>query len=435
MIKRYIIREMGDIWSDNNRIKKWVEVELAHLRASEESGIIPQGTYENVRRKLQSLKTENIIEEQKKREKIFRHDVVAFISFLEDVAGEFGRYIHYGLTSSDVIDTANALILREAILLLLKRHREVLDELSSLSKKYKKTPIMGRTHGVYAEPMSLGQKFLVYYSEGMRNLRRLELALEEISYGKMSGAVGSYSLLSPEVEERALYYLGLKPEPVSTQIVPRDRYSHVLSVLAHIGTFLERLALEIRLLHRTEVGEMREPFEERQRGSSAMPHKKNPVRCERVMGLSRLLRSYLLASLEDNVLWHERDISHSSVERVILPDSFNALYFMETEMLDILRKLVVDEERIRENIRRYGDFYYSEVLLHFLIKKGKKRQDAYEMVKKASHLAMEKKISLRESIKMVEELKSTLSDEELEEIFGFDFLRNVEKIFKRLEKE
>ena len=434
MIERYSLPEMEEVWSLDNRIKKWIEVELAVAEAESEEKLIPPKTYERIKRKLR-VDPSHILERMKVVEKKVDHELVAFITVLEEEIGEDGRFIHYGLTSSDIIDTANALLIKEALGKIKEVLKEVSDSLFKLSENYKKTQIMGRTHGVYAEPTSLGLKFLGFYSESLRNIDRLNKAEREISFGKISGACGTYSFLNPRVEEKALEKLGLKPEPVSTQIVPRDRYAFLLSSMALLAAFLERIALEIRLLQRTEVGEIFEPFGKEQRGSSAMPHKRNPVKCERITGMARLLRGYLVTSFENIALWHERDISHSSVERIIIPDSFHILYFMLKETLKILKNLEVDEDRIQENVKKFGDFYYSEGLLLSLVKRGVKRADAYEMVKKASIESAKKKESLKEIVIKDENIKKILSKKEIEEIFSHDFLKNVDLIFSRFKKD
>jgi adenylosuccinate lyase len=433
VIERYTLPEMERIWSPENRIKKWIDVEIAVAEAESELGIIPANSFLNIKERLK-LDPSYILERMGEVERRVEHEVIAFISVLEDEVGEDGRYIHFGLTSSDIIDTANALLLKESLEKIRESLEGVSGVLMELSLRFKDTPIMGRTHGIYAEPISLGLKFLGYYSESLRNIERLEKAEEQISYGKISGACGTYAYIDPEVEELALKKLGLKPEPVSTQIIPRDRYAFLFSAISLTGAFLERLALEIRLLQRTEVGEIFEPFGREQRGSSAMPHKRNPVKCERITGLSRLLRGYLLSSIENIALWHERDISHSSVERIIIPDAFHILYFMLNETSKILKNLEVDEERIRENMERFGDFYYSEGLLLSLIKKGLKRGDAYEYVKRASLKSIRDKISLKDVVLGDEGIMKILKREEVEKIFSHNFLRNVDLIFRRMKK-
>jgi adenylosuccinate lyase len=330
-----------------------------------------------------------------------------------------------------VVDTANALILKEALEKVIKELDSLIEEVKKKAVEYKYFPIMGRTHGVFAEPTSLGLKFLYFYSELLRARSRLEAALNEISVGKISGAVGNYVYLSPDIEEKILKRLNLKPERVSTQIVPRDRHAFMMSQIAILASSLERFATEIRLLQRTEVNEIMEPFGKGQRGSSAMPHKRNPIKSERVCGLARLLRGYLIPALENIPLWHERDISHSSNERYIFEDALCTLFYVIRLMKGIVEGLVVNREKIEENLRKYGDFYYSQALLLALVKKGLPRKDAYEIVKRVSHKSFDEGLSLREMVLSDAELGKIFTPEEIDEIFNTDFLRNVDEVYRR----
>ena len=431
MIERYSIPEIRDIFKEENKYKKWVEIELTHLQVLEEEGLIPPGSYSEVAEKVKDIDYVEFAKRAKEIEKEVDHDVIAFLMALEERVGDKGRYLHFGLTSSDVVDTANALILKEALEKVIKELDSLIEEVKKKAVEYKYFPIMGRTHGVFAEPTSLGLKFLYFYSELIRARSRLEVALNEISVGKISGAVGNYVYLSPDIEEKILKRLNLKPERVSTQIVPRDRHAFMMSQIAILASSLERFATEIRLLQRTEVNEIMEPFGKGQRGSSAMPHKRNPIKSERVCGLARLLRGYLIPALENIPLWHERDISHSSNERYIFEDALCTLFYVIRLMKGIVEGLVVNREKIEENLRKYGDFYYSQALLLALVKKGLPRKDAYEIVKRVSHKSFDEGVSLREMVLSDAELGKIFTLQEIDEIFKTDFLRNVDEVYRR----
>lgn len=431
MIERYSIPEIRDIFKEENKYKRWVEIELTHLQVLEEEGLIPPGSYSEVAEKVKDIDYVEFAKRAKEIEKEVDHDVIAFLIALEERVGDKGRYLHFGLTSSDVVDTANALILKEALEKVIKELDSLIEEVKKKAVEYKYFPIMGRTHGVFAEPTSLGLKFLYFYSELLRARSRLEGALNEISVGKISGAVGNYVYLSPDIEEKILKRLNLKPERVSTQIVPRDRHAFMMSQIAILASSLERFATEIRLLQRTEVNEIMEPFGRGQRGSSAMPHKRNPVKSERVCGLARLLRGYLIPALENIPLWHERDISHSSNERYIFEDALCTLFYVIRLMKGIVEGLVVNREKIEENLRKYGDFYYSQALLLALVKKGFLRKDAYEIVKRVSHKSFDEGVSLREMVLSDAELGKIFTPQEIDEIFKTDFLRNVDEVYRR----
>jgi len=431
MIERYSIPEIRDIFKEENKYKKWVEIELTHLRVLEEEGLIPPGSYSEVVEKVKDIDYVEFAKRAKEIEKEVDHDVIAFLMALEERVGDKGRYLHFGLTSSDVVDTANALILKEALEKVIKELDSLIEEVKKKAVEYKYFPIMGRTHGVFAEPTSLGLKFLYFYSELLRARSRLEVALKEISVGKISGAVGNYVYLSPDIEEKILKRLNLKPERVSTQIVPRDRHAFMMSQIAILASSLERFATEIRLLQRTEVNEIMEPFGKGQRGSSAMPHKRNPIKSERVCGLARLLRGYLIPALENIPLWHERDISHSSNERYIFEDALCTLFYVIRLMKGIVEGLVVNREKIEKNLRKYGDFYYSQALLLALVKKGLPRKDAYEIVKRVSHQSFDEGVSLREMVLSDAELGKIFTPQEIDEIFKTDFLRNVDEVYRR----
>ncbi len=432
-LRRYSLPEMWRLWSEEEKFRTWARVEWAVAKAQEELGIIPEvGLSESLRKLIEDEGFwRDVPRKVEERERVYDHDVLAFLGVIEESLERGGNYLHFGMTSSDVVDTANALRLREALLLIKEKLKGLSEVLYEKADRYRYTPVMGRTHGVFAQPTTFGLKFLGFYSEALRNLKRLDDAIEEVSYGKISGAVGNYALNPPEVEERALSLLGLKVEPVSTQIVPRDRFAFALNVLSLIGAFLERLALEIRLSARTETGEMQEPFRKGQRGSSAMPHKRNPIRSERLTGIARLLRGWALAENESIALWHERDISHSSVERFTLPDATTTLHYALNLATSVVKDLVINEDRARENMERFGDFYLSSVLLMLLTKHGASRDRAYEWVKEVSQRAYDRGTSIYEEALKHQEIAKLIPEKELREGLNVDFNRYVDVIFGR----
>ncbi len=377
MIDRYKIKEIEKIWSEENKLKIWLEIEILAIEAFEKKGVIPEGISKKIRKRVKRIEPEEV----KEREKITNHDVAAFVDVIEKKAGkEASPYIHYGLTSSDLLDTTTAVQMRESLKIVLDRLRKLENAIKKQVKKNKGVLIAGRTHGMFAEPMTLSHKFLTYLSEAKRNKKRLKEAIEEVSYGKLSGSVGNYLHVSPEIERYVMKKLGLKPEPVSTQIVPRDRHAIFLFTMVLIGAFLERIAIEIRLLSRTEISEFGEPFKKGQKGSSSMPHKKNPIISERICGMARLLRGYLIPVLENISLWHERDISHSSVERIVLPDASHLTVYMLEKMIFLVENLRINRDRIKKNFERFEKELLSQEILYDLIEKGYKRSEAYKMV-------------------------------------------------------
>lgn len=401
------------------------------MKAYEELGTIPKGVTERVRNKARID-----VELFKKIEERTNHDVVAFVEGIGTMIGEDSRFFHYGLTSSDVLDTANSLALVEAGKILLDALKKLCDVLWDTANRYRYTPTIGRTHGVHAEPTSFGLKVLGWYSEMKRNVLRLERAIEEVSYGKISGAVGNYANVPPEVEERALSYLGLKAEPVSTQVVPRDRHAYYLATLGIVAAGIERIAVEIRHLQRTEVLEVEEPFKEGQRGSSAMPHKKNPITCERLTGLSRMMRAFVEPALENVALWHERDISHSSVERYIFPDATQTLYYMIVTATKVIRDMRVNEEKMKKNLNLTKGLVFSQRVLLKLIEKGLTRKEAYDIVQRNALKTWESEKHFLEHLLEDEEVKKLVAEEELRELFDTSYyLRYVDRIFERFEKE
>ena len=382
MIGRYTLPAMGALWSDQHRLQVMLDVELLVLEAQARLGIVPRSAVARIRRRARVS-----LAQIERREARTHHDVIAFIEHLEDRVGPPGRYLHFGLTSSDVLDTSLAALLRQATTLLLKDLEGLHAALGAQARRHKGTLMIGRTHGVHAEPTTFGLKIAVFYDEFQRHRVRLTRALEEISIGKISGAVGTFANVDPRVEQAVCRRLALRPAPISTQIVQRDRHAAYVGALALIGASLEKLAIEIRHLQRTEVREVEEPFGHGQKGSSAMPHKRNPIACERVTGMSRLLRGYAVAAMEDVALWHERDISHSSVERVILPDATSALDYMLQTMTGVIRGLAVRPERMRANLESTRGVIYSGQVLLALLRRGLSRAQAYGLVQRCALLA------------------------------------------------
>jgi adenylosuccinate lyase len=428
MIERYTRPEMGAIWTDENRFQKWLEVELAVCEVHAAMGTIPRDAVETIKKNA-SFSVERINE----IERTTRHDVIAFTTALAESIGPESRFVHYGLTSSDVVDTANALLMRDAATLLL----EDLDRLGKVLRRraieHKDTAMIGRTHGVHAEPTTLGLVLALYYSENERNKERLQRAREVISYGKISGAVGTFAHLDPEVEERVCAKLALKPAPISTQVIQRDRHAEFLSMLAIVASSLEKIALEVRHLQRTEVREAEEPFSAGQKGSSAMPHKRNPVTSEQICGLARVVRSNAQAAFENNALWHERDISHSSVERVILPDSCILSDYLINKTEWLIDGLVVYPARMRGNLEALGGVTASGQLLLELTRKGVTREDAYAIVQPLAMRVWDDGANFRELVMKTQSITEHLSREELDALFDVSRqLRNVDKIFERV---
>ncbi len=434
MIERYSEHDVSALWDDYNRLKVMLDVELAVCRAWCEMGRIPEDALEDIVSHAH-FTVERVHEIEKKTQ----HDVVAFVSAVAENIGANGRYLHLGMTSSDILDTASSIMLRDSLDIVINALDELDEVVIELAKKYKYLPCMGRTHGIHAEPMSLGLRFLNWHSELLRDKGRLEYARKDISAGKISGAVGTYAMCSPELEARVCELLGLEPAKVSNQILQRDRHAAVLNALAVMGCTLERMALEIRNLQRTEVREAFEPFGVGQKGSSAMPHKRNPIKCERICGMSRLLRGYALTGMENVALWHERDISHSSTERVIWPDAFNVAAFMVRSMTKILGGLVVDEERVKENISMTNGLVYSQRVLTFLLDELKlSREDAYAIVQENAMktASANGKVSFLELLLSDERLHDVVDEESLKNLFENDYyLRYVDEIFARFFEE
>ncbi len=430
MIERYTLPEMGAIWSEENRYWKWLQVELAVCEAWARLGQIPRNSLDNIKKKANFS-----IDRIQEIEKVVKHDVIAFLTSVAEYVGEDSRFIHMGLTSYDVVDTALSLLMVESLNLVEKRLLELRKVLRKMALKYKKTPCIGRTHGVHAEPVTFGFKILVWYEEINRHLKRLRAARETISVGRIAGAVGTYIHLDPRVEKYALKSLKLKPAPVSTQVLQRDRHAEVMSCLALIATSLEKFALEIRHLQRTEVLEVEEPFTPGQKGSSAMPHKRNPVRCERIAGLARIVRSNLQVALENIPLWHERDISHSSAERVIFPDSFILTDFLLKEMTDIIANWHVYPDRMLKNIELTRGLIFSQAVMLALTRKGLTREEAYRLVQNCSLKAWNENLNFRELVLSDPEIRKHLSAGEIEACFSLEpYLKKIDFIFERVLK-
>ena len=424
MLERYALSPMRDLWTLAAQYGRWLEVELACLSALEELGHIPQGTAESVRKKAR-IDVERILA----REREVGHDLIAFLLVLEEEVGPEGRWLHYGLTSSDVKDTALALALREALGLVLEKAKKLSQVLWELALRYRDAPMVGRTHGQYAEPITFGLKVLVWYDGLSRVRKRLLAAREAISVGKLSGAVGTYAHFPPEAERRALAKLGLAPCPIATQVIPRDRHAEVLFALAAAASLVETIALEVRHLSRSEVGEVAEG---RPEGSSAMPHKKNPILSERLCGLARLVRTTVVPALENSVLWHERDMSHSSVERILLPQAFILVDYMLDRATDLIKNLKVYPERMLSRLMGARGLPFSEGLLLSLVEKGMSRKEAHTLVRRLAAEAERNEVELKEVAACDPEVLKLLTPKELEAIFDLKkALSRVPEIFQR----
>ncbi len=428
MIKRYTRPNMGAIWNERNKYKKWLEVELAVCEVWNELGEIPSEALKRIKDKADFS-----LERIEEIEKIVKHDVVAFLTSIAENVGKDSRYIHLGLTSYDVVDTALSLLITEALDEILKDLSLLKKTLKKQALKYKFTPIIGRTHGVHAEPITFGVKILVWYEEIKRHQRRIIQARENISCGRISGAVGTYIHLDPKVESKTLKKLNLKPAHVSTQILQRDRHAEVISVLALLCASLDKIAQEIRHLQKTEVLELEEPFTKGQKGSSSMPHKRNPVRTERISGLARISRSNLQTALENIPLWHERDISHSSAERVIIPDTFIITDFLLAEATDIITNWHVYPEKMKENINLTQGLVFSQKVLLALTKKDISREDAYRLVQNNSLKAWKQKTDFKKLLLSDPEIKERLTEKEIDECFSLEtYLSKIDYIFNKV---
>ncbi len=426
MVERYALSPMKDLWTTKANLERWLEVELAVMEAYEKLGMIPAGLTEKARR--------NAVVDLKLFEEFERqtdHEVIAFVKMATSKMGDESRFFHYGLTSSDVIDTALSLALVKACDLIIEQVDELLRVLWRTALEHKETLTIGRTHGIHAEPTSFGLKVLNWYAEMLRNKDRLLYAKKQISYGKISGAVGNYANVPPAVEKLALESLGLQPTPVSSQIVNRDHHAFFIFTLALLASGVERIATEIRHLQRTEVLEAQEPFKEGQKGSSAMPHKQNPILCERLCGMARVMRSYVSVSLENNNLWHERDISHSSAERYIFPDATQTIYYMLVKTIYLLENLKICKEKMLKNLDLTNGLIFSQKLMLSLIDKGMTRSEAYDLVQQLSLRCWKSGESLKE---LAKKNISILTEQEIESVFDpRDYLKNVDEIYARFE--
>ena len=429
MIERYSLPEIGGVWTEEAKYRAWLEVELAVCRARAELGEIPRKEVEEL-----AEKADFTVGRIHEIERETQHDVIAFVTAVSERAGDVARHFHFGLTSSDVLDTAGALQLREALDLIQREARELALLLCEMALEHRGTVMVGRTHGVHAEPTVLGHKIAVWAFEMDRNLDRLAHAREVAAVGKISGAVGTYANVDPKVETLTCEELGLKPEPASTQIVQRDRHAEVLSTLAILGSTIEKIALEIRGAQRTEVRELAEPFGRGQKGSSAMPHKRNPILSERLCGMARLLRGYAGVGFENNALWQERDISHSSAERVVLPDATILSFYMLRTTQRILRGLQVHRDRMLENLNLGGGVVYSGRVLLALVEAGMSRDDAYTIVQGAAMQAWEGEGSFRKLLEEKEEVRERLGEDLGDHFDPAYALRNVGVVFERVEE-
>ncbi|MCM8768453.1 MAG: adenylosuccinate lyase [Candidatus Omnitrophica bacterium] len=431
MIARYTRPEMAAIWSEENKYQKWLAVELAALEGWQKAGVVPQPIVAAIKDQAK-VDLERIAEIEKETQ----HDVIAFVQQVCENLGEQGRFFHFGLTSSDVVDTATALQLREAGWLLQKDLKALEEALREKAWKYRDLPVIGRTHGVHAEPITLGFKFAGWWAEVRRHQNRLEQAIAEISTGKLSGAVGTYANILPEVEEYALKRLGLSSETFSTQVVARDRHAFFICILGLIGACSERIALQVRLLQQTELGELAEPFGQRQKGSSAMPHKRNPILAERVCGLARVIKKNVAVALDNISLWHERDISHSSAERLILPETTILVDYALNLLVSIVNGLEVFPDNIKRNLNHTRGLIFSQVVLSRLVEKGLPRMAAYEIVQKSAFKSLREKRDFYDILRENDQVNQLLPGPELEACFqpGY-FLRRLERLFSRMGKE
>jgi len=428
MIERYTLPEMGALWSEQTRFQKWLDVEIAVCEVHAEMGTIPRDALAQIKARAKFS-----VERINEIEKTTDHDVIAFTTNVAESIGEASRFVHYGLTSSDVVDTANALLLRDACDILLKKIDALMEVLKRRAFEFKDTPQIGRTHGVHAEPTSFGLTFALWFDEMRRNRERLTRARAAVAVGKLSGAVGSFAHLSPEVEEKVCARLGLKAAPVSTQIVQRDSYAEYLCTLAVIASSIEKVALQVRHWQRTEVREAQEKFKQGQKGSSAMPHKRNPILSERLCGMARVVRANSIVGLENIALWHERDISHSSAERVVLPDSSIATDYMLAKAASLVDGLVVYPERMLENLNATRGLVFSGRLLLALTQAGVARETAYEWVQRDAVKSWDDGADFRALASADKDISRALSQEQINAVFSLQkYLRNIDQVFARV---
>lgn len=428
MIQRYTRKEIGNIWTDETKFQTWLEIELYACEAQAELGNIPRDVVTAIRSKAKFS-----VDRINELEKTLNHDVIAFLTNVGESVGENSRFIHIGLTSSDIVDTALSVLIRKAALIIKKDLEQLLRALAERAREYKNTIMIGRTHGIHAEPTTFGLKLALWYEETKRNLVRLDHAIETIAYGKLSGAVGTYAHIDPFIEKYVCEKLHLKHSPISTQILQRDRHAEYLSTLAIIAGSLEKFATEIRHLQKTETLEVEEFFAEGQKGSSAMPHKRNPITCERVAGMARLMRGYALSAFENQALWHERDITHSSVERVIIPDATIALDYMLSKMNNIIETMLVYPDKMMRNLNATRGLIHSQKVLLMLTKAGMLRENAYGIVQKHAMRVWKEELDFETLISDDEAVQKVLSKDEIRECFSMkDAVAHVDLIFERL---
>ena len=430
MIPRYSRKELTDIWSEENKYKIWLNIEIAAAEAMEKYKIIPKGVTSIVKKKGK-IKVNRIHQIESK----VKHDVIAFLTSITEQAGIKARYLHQGMTSSDVLDTSFNIQLVQSGKILIKDIDKILQILKRQAKKYKLTPCIGRSHGIHAEPLTFGLKLASYYEEFKRNKKRLNDAIQEISTCAISGAVGTFANINPKIEVYVSNKLKLRPEPISTQIIPRDRHAYYFSILAIIAGSIERISTEIRHLQRSEVNELQEFFSKKQKGSSAMPHKKNPILTENLTGLSRMVRSYALPSLENIALWHERDISHSSVERNIGPDANITLDFALTRLANVLENMIIYPKNMLKNLNLTNGLIFSQEIMLELTKAGVSREKAYRIVQNLAKNSFSKNIKLIELVKKDKLISSKISQKQIDKIFSYSkHFKNINYIFKRVFK-
>lgn len=429
MIERYTLPEMGDIWTDNYKLKTWLQVEIAVCEAQAELGYTPQAAVDEIKAKA-NFDPQRVLEIEAE----VRHDVIAFLTNVNEYVGDAGRYIHLGLTSSDVLDTGLALQMVVSLNLILEGLEELIQAIRYQAQQHRYTVMVGRSHGIHAEPITFGFKLAGWLAEVLRNRDRLVRLQKEIAVGKISGAVGTYANVDPKIEAIACQKLGLEPDCASTQVISRDRHADYVQQLALLTASIERFAVEIRNLQRTDVLEVEEFFSKKQKGSSAMPHKRNPIRSERLTGMARIVRGNAVAALENVALWHERDISHSSVERVILPDSCILTHFMLKEITGLVKNLLVYPENMKRNMNVYGGVIFSQRVMLTLVEKGMNREDAYRVVQGCAHEAWNKTNGdFRKLVSQDETVSKTLSTEEIDACFDPNHhLKNLDEIYQRL---
>jgi adenylosuccinate lyase len=430
MIERYTTPRMKDLWSDQNKFQKWLDIEILACEAMANLGIVPKSAVRIIKRKAKfDVRRISQIEEKVK------HDVIAFLSNVAENVGEASKYVHFGMTSSDILDTSLSVLMKEAGLLILEDLQKSARIIRKRAFQYKHTPMMGRTHGVHAEPTTLGLKFALWFAEVRRHVERLKRSIESISVGKISGAVGTFPYLNPKVEQYVCRKLRIKPAPISNQIVQRDRHAEFLCTLALIAGSIEKFATEIRSLQRTEILELEEGFSKGQKGSSIMPHKRNPITCERLSGLARLVRANAQASIENIALWHERDISHSSVERVIIPDSTILVDYMLVQFNRVMENLLVYPENMMTNLNKTRGMIFSGRLLLELGRRTKSKEEAYRVVQDNSMKAWRENADFKELILKDRRVLKYLSEQEIEDYFDLGHcLKNVDYIFRRVFK-